>query len=98
MSILKTITSFVKNMIDTHQKSQVMRVLMDMSNKQLEDIGVSRYQLERGVKAYPWHDAAEQPKQSMPAAQVLPFQHLIATPSTLIMGSAANESGTKQAA
>ena len=100
MSILKAIVSTTQKIIDTHQKTQIMRALMEMSNKQLEDIGVSRYQLERGIKAYPWRDAVvDQPKQSnTPSAQVLRFQRPMATPSTLIMDSAANATDTQQAA
>lgn len=98
MSILKTIVSTTQKIIDTHQKTQVMRALMEMSNKQLEDIGVSRYQLERGIKAYPWRDAAEQPEQSVSSAQVLRFQRPMATPIALVMDSAANTPDAKQAA
>lgn len=74
MSILKSIRSSVDNMIDTYQKTQVMRALMELSDAQLDDIGVSSYELSRGLSAYPWRGNVEQPKLRKQSAQVLNFQ------------------------
>lgn len=98
MSLLKSIATTVNKMIDTYQKKQVMRALMELSNAQLDDIGISRFELSRGLKAYPWRGEVVQPKQSSQSAQVLRFKRPMAAPSTPITGSAANATDTQQAA
>lgn len=98
MNLLTSIKTTVYKFIDTYQKSRVMRALMELSNAQLDDIGVSRYELERGIKAYPWRAEVAQPRRHGQAAQVLRFQRPVPASSAPVMDSAANASNTKQAA
>lgn len=73
MSFSQRVIRYTKRFIDTYQKSQVLRVLLELSDAQLKDIGVSRYQLERGLSAYPWRDADLLANTERPS-DVLQFQ------------------------
>lgn len=81
MSFIKTLGQTIMQMIDTHQKSQVLRIFKDMSDKQLADIGISRAALSKGIKAYPWHEiSAENTAAAVQTADVLTFKK--AAPAT----------------
>ncbi|MEZ5537325.1 MAG: DUF1127 domain-containing protein [Thiolinea sp.] len=81
MNIFKTLGKAIYRGIETHQKAQVLRVLQQMSDRQLEDIGISRAELQRGVKAYPWHTATTEATAPQTAA-VLSFKPATATSQT----------------
>lgn len=76
MNIVKKIIAGSKHMFKTHQKSQALRVFVEMSDKQLADIGISRRLLQKGIGAYPWRETevAEAPTAvQQPIAQILTF-------------------------
>ena len=55
MKSLKKIISNVQKAIELHQIAQVRLIFLDMTDRQLKDIGISRELLKKGSRAYPWH-------------------------------------------
>ncbi len=98
MNLLKTITSVAKKVIDIHQKKQTLRVLMELSDAQLEDIGISRHDLQSGIKAYPWRGVTEQPTQSAKSAKVLHFQRPTSSAPVMESESATGAANAQRAA
>ena len=61
------IISNVKEAIIVSGYSRTAKELLKLSERQLNDIGVSRELLTRGGKAYPWRDERKGISNSIPA-------------------------------
>lgn len=51
---MKAFAMIYTSMIENFMKNRTLRNLSQLSDSQLEDIGVSRELLAQGVRAYPW--------------------------------------------
>ncbi|ODS23307.1 hypothetical protein AB835_09495 [Candidatus Endobugula sertula] len=51
---VKTIIAFIKSVLNRASKKRVAKKLLHLSDRQLDDIGISRTELRKGVSAYPW--------------------------------------------
>lgn len=91
MNFFQKIIEATKNMMEIHQKSQALRTFVEMSDKQLDDIGISRAQLQRGIKAFPWREEVAVTKVAVqqPIAEVLTFKKV--TPATAIIPQMNNQ-------
>lgn len=63
---LKTMAARYERYMTYVGKMKTRQVLLQCSNRTLEDLGISRDLLDQGIKAWPWHAVTEQPaKQSI---------------------------------
>jgi len=53
-------------------RSQARRVLLMQSNRELEDMGISRHLLLEGVKSWPWRDGEQQNTVEQPLPVQVP--------------------------
>lgn len=56
------IKNTVVNLIERAERNTQANTLLRLSDRQLEDIGLSRARLEKGAKAYPWKVTEVTPK------------------------------------
>ncbi|MGH1540570.1 MAG: hypothetical protein ACRBHB_09120 [Arenicella sp.] len=49
-----TIKSTIVNLIERSEHNRLAKRMLLLSDRQLQDIGLSRIKLESGAKAYPW--------------------------------------------
>lgn len=53
--------------LQNHALEKTRAQLLSLSNRQLEDVGVSRHLLEKGVAQWPWREADTQNLAAQPA-------------------------------
>lgn len=79
MKFLENTARNLKKAIERHQIAQVRLVFLDMTDRQLKDIGISRDLLKKGLRAYPWHVEDESvdfaQKLNPESADIVAFPH-----------------------
>ena len=65
--LLDTLLKDINKVVVAEKRNKTAEELAKMTDRQLADMGIARWKLELGARAYPWRDAAND-DQSQTAA------------------------------
>ncbi len=80
MKLLRTIVKGYENYMIRKGREHARTLLLTRSDRALEDLGFSRYLLESGADAWPWH-AAEETQSGLDVERLQAIQQLQAVNS-----------------
>ena len=95
MSIFSIISGKFLTAIERRSQRIARRELLNMSDRQLEDFGISRHSLMEGVSAWPWKEALNQELAGRGLARIPAITTVTGeVPSTKVIKQAVDELNT----